>query len=146
MKKCNTIRRSEDKANFIASNMTLESKGFNDDGVLMFECYIDTVVYTVVKVEIFDDTRFFKDVTRTCFTDHFDARMAYCEEYRYLKKCTDNVDYAGKVTIAFIENKLSFNVTISIEDLNVSTFADMFDEHLFKYCEILSKAQLDRTI
>ena len=146
MKKCNTIKTSEDKARFITSNMNIECKGFNDDGVLMFECDIDKTVYTVVNVEIFDNTGFFMDVTRTSFSDHFDAIMFFCEQYHCLKKRSDNDDYNGRATTAIIENKLTFKATISSEDLDVSTFADMFDEHLFKECKVLSRAQLDRTI
>ena len=51
------------------------------------------------------------------------------------------------MSIINIENKLIFNSTFSSEELNnISEYADMFDEQIFKNSEILSKAQLNRTI
>ena len=146
MKKTTAIRTNEDKVKTIINNMTLESKGFNDN-VFMFECYVDTVVYTVVTVEIFEGIKSSKEATRTFFTDLGEAEHFYCELCEYIRKCSDDGDYKGRATIALIENKLSFNSTVSIEDLNkVSTYADMFDEQIFKYSEIFSKTQLDRKL
>lgn len=141
-----TIRTNEDKANIIINNMTLESKGFNDN-VIMFECYVDTVVYTVVTVEFFEDIKFSKQVTRKFFSDLANAVEFYCEECEYIRKCSNDDNYKARATIALIENKLIFNSTFSSEELNnISEYADMFDEQIFKNSEILSKAQLNRTI
>lgn len=146
MKKTTTIRTNDDKANFIIDNMALEGKVvYNGD--YMLECYVDTVVYTVVTVELFEGINFSKEDTRTFFTDRGEAEHFYCELCEYIRKCSDDEDYKGRATIAIIENKLIFNSTFSIEDLNnVSNYADMFDEQIFKNSEILSKTHLDRKL
>lgn len=146
MDKTTTIRTNDDKADIIIDNMVLAAKGFYN-GVAMLECCVDTVVYTVVTVELFEGINFSKEDTRKFFKDLADAKQFYCEECEYIRKCSDDDEYKGKTTIALIENKLIFNSTFSIEDLNnVSNYADMFDEQIFKNSEILSKTQLDRKL